>query len=139
MLELDPSFVRARTRLGIVEMVTGDEAGAMADLSKALALSGDEDPWVEGLLGDAEARAGDRAAAEKVLAELRRRSATQYVPPISRALVLIGLGRLAEAETALERSVEDHSTSMVYGKVDPALDALRGDSKFIGLVGRIGP
>jgi len=139
VLELDPSFVRARTRLGIVEMVTGDEAGAMADLSKALALSGDEDPWVEGLLGDAEARAGDRAAAEKVLAELRRRSATQYVPPISRALVLIGLGRLAEAETALERSVEDHSTSMVYGKVDPALDALRGDAKFVGLVGRIGP
>jgi DNA-binding winged helix-turn-helix (wHTH) protein/tetratricopeptide (TPR) repeat protein/TolB-like protein len=137
VLEMDPNFVRARTRLGMVEMATGDETGAIADLTRALALSGDEDPWVAGLLGDAEARAGNRVAAEKVLADLRKRGLTQYVPPISRALILIGLGRKPEALAALGQAVEDHSTSMVYARVDPSLDALRSDPQFAALLTRI--
>ena len=139
VLELDSNFVRARTRIGMVEMATGDQPGAIADLTKALALSGDEDPWVEGLLGDAEARAGNRKGAEQLLTKLGDRSATHYVPPISRGLVLIGLGRLPEAETALGRAVEDHSTSMVYARVDPSLDAVRNDPEFKALVARIQP
>jgi DNA-binding winged helix-turn-helix (wHTH) protein/tetratricopeptide (TPR) repeat protein len=139
VLELDPNFVRARTRLGMVEMTTGDNAAAIADLTQALALSGDEDPWVQGLLGDAQARSGNRAAAEKTLAELRQRSATQYVPPISRGLVLLGLGRQAEAVAALKQSEDDHSTAMVYARVDPSLDPVRNDPAFQGLVGRIKP
>ena len=140
VLELDPNFVRARTRLGMVEMATGDNAAAIANLTQALALSGnpeDRDPWVEGLLGDAEARAGNRTAAEKVLAELHQRAASHYVPPISRALVLIGLGRNAEAIEALGQAVDDHSTSMVYARVDPSLDPLRTDHAFQGLLGRM--
>jgi DNA-binding winged helix-turn-helix (wHTH) protein/tetratricopeptide (TPR) repeat protein len=137
VLELDPNFVRARTRLGMVEMATGDNTAAVADLTQALALSGDEDPWVEGLLGDAEARAGNRPAAEHALAELNERSGSQYVPPISRALVLIGLGRRSEALAELAKAADDHSTSMVYARVDPALDAVRSEAGFQELLGRI--
>jgi len=137
VLELDPNFVRARTRLGMVEMATGENAKAVADLTQALVLSGDEDPWVQGLLGDASARAGDKAAAEKALAALKVR--TSYVPPISRGLVLLGLGRKAEAVAALAQAVDDHSTAMVYARVDPSLDGLREDAGFEGLVGRIKP
>jgi len=137
VLELDPNFARARTRLGMVEMATGDNAAAIADLTQALALSGDEDPWVEGLLGDAEARTGNRPAAEHVLAELNERSGSQYVPPISRALVLIGLGRRSEALAELAKAADDHSTSMVYARVDPSLDALRSDPAFQVLLARI--
>ena len=73
------------------------------------------------------------------MAELRKRSATQYVPPISRGLVLLGLGRKAEAVAALAQAVDDHSTAMVYARVDPSLDGLREDAGFEGLVGRIKP
>jgi DNA-binding winged helix-turn-helix (wHTH) protein/Tfp pilus assembly protein PilF/TolB-like protein len=139
VLELDPNFVRARTRLGMVEMATGDNAAAVADLTQALALSGDEDPWVQGLLGDAQARAGNQAAAERALAELRKRSSSQYVPPISRGLVLLGLGRQAEAVAELAQAVEDHSTSMVYARVDPSLDSLRKDPAFERLLTPIKP
>jgi len=139
VLELDPNFVRARTRLGMVEMATGDNAAAVADLTQALALSGDEDPWVQGLLGDAQARAGNQAAAERALAELRKRSSSQYVPPISRGLVLLGLGRHAEAVAALGQAVDDHSTAMVYARVDPVLDELRKDPAFEQLLTRIKP
>lgn len=137
VLEMDPNFVRARTRLGMVEMATGDNNQAIADLTRALALSGDEDPWVAGLLGDAEARAGNHAAAEKALTNLSKRSGSQYVPPISRALILIGLGRKADALVALGQAVDDHSTSMVYARVDPSLDALRSDPQFEALLMRM--
>ena len=138
-LELDPNFARARTRLGMVEMVTGNNAAAEADLKQALLLSGDEDPWVEGLLGDAEGRAGSLAAAEHTLAHVSARGNSQYVPPTSRALVLLGLGRRAEAVAALGQAIDDHSTSMVYARVDPLLDSLRGDAAFQRLMGRMRP
>ncbi len=136
VIELYPSFARAWTRLGMVEMATGDNVKAIGDLTRALQFSGDEDPWVEGLLGEAKARAGNRAAAERALAQLDRRRATQYVPPISRALILLGLGRNAEALTALEQAVQDHSTSMVYARVDPSLDSIRSDPGFKALLAR---
>jgi DNA-binding winged helix-turn-helix (wHTH) protein/tetratricopeptide (TPR) repeat protein/TolB-like protein len=137
VLELDPNFVRALTRLGIVEMAMGANTAAVADLTRALSLSGDEDPWVEGLLGNAEARAGNRAGAERILAELRQRSLKQYVPPISRALILLGLSRKAEAVAALAQAVDDHSTSMVYARVDPIFDPLRSDPTFQALLTHI--
>lgn len=137
VLELDPNFARARTRLGMVEMATGDYAAAVQDLTQALALSGTEDPWVEGLLGDAEARAGNVAGAERMLAQLGKRSAKEYVPPISRALVLLGLGRKQQAMAELERSAEDHSTALVYARVDPSLDSVRGDPAFPALLAGI--
>jgi DNA-binding winged helix-turn-helix (wHTH) protein/Tfp pilus assembly protein PilF/TolB-like protein len=137
VLELDPNFARARTRLGMVEMATGENAAAVTDLTQAVALSGDEDPWVEGLLGDAEARAGDKAGARRILATIEKRSASQYVPPTSSALVLLGLGRRADAVAALGRAVDDHSTSMVYGRVDPSFDSLRSDASFEAVLTRI--
>jgi tetratricopeptide (TPR) repeat protein len=139
VLELDQNFVRARTRLGMVEMTTGDNAAAIADLTQALQLSGDEDPWVMGLLGDAQALSGNKSAAERTLAELKKRSASQYVPPISRGLVLLGLGRKAEALAALKQSEDDHSTAMVYARVDPLLDPLRGEPSFRALLSGIKP
>jgi len=139
VLELDPNFVRARTRLGMVEMATGDYAAAIADLQQALRFSGDEDPWVVGLLGDAQARSGNRAAAQRDLDDLRRRSATQYVPPISRGLVLVGLQRKPDALVALAQAVDDHSTSMVYARVDPSLDSMRDDAGFRNLLAQIKP
>jgi DNA-binding winged helix-turn-helix (wHTH) protein/Tfp pilus assembly protein PilF/TolB-like protein len=139
VLELDPHFARARTRLGMVEMATNDNAAAVADLTQAVALSGDEDPWVEGLLGDAEARAGNKPAAQRILSQIQKRSASQYVPPTSRALVLLGLDRRSEAVAALAQAVGDHSTSMVYARVDPSLDPLRSDPSFQALLARIKP
>jgi DNA-binding winged helix-turn-helix (wHTH) protein/tetratricopeptide (TPR) repeat protein len=134
VLELDPTFARARTRLGMVELTAGEPAAAVHDFTLALPSSGDPDPYVLGLLGDAQAQAGDRAAAEQTLAGLRRSSAKAYVPPISRALVLIGLGRNDEAIAALAQSVADHSTSLVYARVDPTLDPLRSSPAFQALL-----
>jgi DNA-binding winged helix-turn-helix (wHTH) protein/Tfp pilus assembly protein PilF/TolB-like protein len=130
VLEMDPTFARARTRLGMVELSEGDYADAIQDFKQALASSGDQDPYVEGLLGYAEADNGHPADAQHILDDLQRRQDTSYVPPISRALVMIGLQRRQEAIIALGQTIQDHSTSMVYAKVDPTLDPLRNEAAF---------
>jgi DNA-binding winged helix-turn-helix (wHTH) protein/Tfp pilus assembly protein PilF/TolB-like protein len=139
VLELDPDFMRARTRLGMVEIGTGDYRSAVANLTRALALSGDKDPRVEGLLGDAEALAGNSDAAQRTLADLHKRGKTQYVPPTSYALVLMAMGRKPEALAALAEAVDDRSTSMVYARVDPSFDPLRSDRRFQQLLSGIKP
>jgi DNA-binding winged helix-turn-helix (wHTH) protein/tetratricopeptide (TPR) repeat protein len=139
VLELDPNFARARARLGMVELATGDDAGAVAELTKALALCGNDDPWIEGLLGYAQARSGNYPAAKHMLDQLRKRGAAHYVPPDSRGLVLLGLGRRTEAITAFTEAVEDRSTTMVVARVDPMLDPLRGDPAFEALLAHIKP
>jgi DNA-binding winged helix-turn-helix (wHTH) protein/tetratricopeptide (TPR) repeat protein/TolB-like protein len=136
VLELDPTFARARTRLGMVELSTGKPNVAVQDFNQALAGSTDPDPYVLGLLGDAQAKSGDRAAAERTLDKLHQIGLKTYVPPISRALVLIGLGRNQEAITALAQAIDDHSTSLVYARVDPTLDPLRDDPAFQALLAR---
>ena len=135
VLELDPSFVRARTRLGIAEMQCGDFAAAVADLQQAERDSGD--PYVSGLLAEAMARNGQKQAAEKTLRDLEARSATKYVPPFTFALIELGFNDHRAAIKALEQAAEDRSTSMVYAKIDPSLDALRGDPEFEAILRRM--
>jgi DNA-binding winged helix-turn-helix (wHTH) protein/TolB-like protein/Tfp pilus assembly protein PilF len=128
VLELDPSFVRALTRRGIVEIRKGDAGAAVVDLTSAARLSGD--PYILGLLGQAQAASGATAAAEKTRTQLEEMAKTKYVPPFALALVDMGLGRKPEAIKELGQAVGDRSTSMVYAKIDPSLDALRGDAEF---------
>jgi DNA-binding winged helix-turn-helix (wHTH) protein/tetratricopeptide (TPR) repeat protein len=139
VLELDSDFVRARTRLGMVEIATGDPRSAVENLTRALALSGDRDPWVEGLLGSAEAQAGSVDNARRALADIRKRATTQYVPPTSRALILMALGQKSEAIDAAAEAMEDRSTSMVYARVDPSFDSLRSEPRFQQLLSGIKP
>ena len=96
VLELDPNFARARTRLGMVEMATGDNAAAVADLTQALALSGDEDPWVEGLLGDEQPGRKHVLLVEHALAELNR---AQRIVLMRRRSAGVGADRARTSES----------------------------------------
>jgi len=132
VLELDPSFVRALTRRGIAEIRNGDPKDAVADLTKASNLSGD--PYILGLLGQAQAASGATLAAERTLKQLQSMSTSKYVPPFALALVYLGLNLKPEVIQALQQAVDDRSTSMVYAKIDPSLDELRSDPSFQAVV-----
>jgi DNA-binding winged helix-turn-helix (wHTH) protein/Tfp pilus assembly protein PilF/TolB-like protein len=135
VLELDPLFARALTRRGIAEIQTGDAKDAVADLTKALGLS--DDSYILGLLGEAEAESGNTAEAQRMLKQLQLMAKTKYVPPFALALVYLGLKEKPEAIKALQESVQDRSTSMVYAKVDPSLDAVRSDPAFQAMVAKM--
>jgi len=135
VLELDPSFVRALTRRGIAEIRNGNPRDAVADLTKASTLSGD--PYILGLLGQAQATSGATPAAERTLKQLQSMAASKYVPPFAFALVYLGLDRKPDAIKALQQAIDDRSTSMVYAKIDPSLDVLRSDPSFQALLSKM--
>jgi TolB-like protein/thioredoxin-like negative regulator of GroEL len=88
-------------------------------------------------LGHAYAVAGRAADARKVLAELQAASAKSYVPAYWFALVYTGLGRRDEALRALERAYEERSTVLAYLLIDPRLEPLRQDARFLALARRL--
>jgi hypothetical protein len=53
-------------------------------------------------------------------------------------LVYAGLGEKDKAFEWLERAYRDHSGSVRYLKVEPRLDPLRSDPRFLELMRRIG-
>jgi len=133
VLHREPKFQEAYTRFAMAYLAKSSPREAISKLEAAQQLAG-YDPYLEGLLGYAQARSGNAAAARKILEELTSRSGTQYVPAFSIALVYIGLGDREHAFEWLEKSYQDHSTFMVYAKTDPLLDPLRSDPRFTALL-----
>ena len=89
-------------------------------------------------LGRAYALSGDRAAAEKLLAELsalaaRGRSTTAYL-----AALHTSLGHRDQAIRLLEQCYDERIDYLMYLKVEPMADPLRQDPRFQELLRRIG-
>ena len=94
-----------------------------------IAYSG-ETPQVEAQIARVLALSGKQSEARAALAELEKHSAGQYVPPYDIALVYCGLNETDEAFKWLEKAYADHSTEMIYFKVDPMLEPLRSDPRY---------
>jgi len=135
-LELDPYFARAHTSLGMVWTAQKNYPEAIRESQEASRLS-DPDPYLDGLTGYAEAMGGNTKTARRMLSDLIERSRHQYVPAFSVALVYIGLGDRNQAMDWLEKAYQDRSTYMVYSKVDPLLDPVRSDPRFVALMFRM--
>ena len=136
-LAVEPGFAPAHVYLGRTWQQSGKQAGSLLEFRKALELSqGDtnELAW----LGQGFAAAHQEADARKTLAELKEREQQTYVQPVALALIHALLGEKDQAFDWLQKAVDDRSTGLVYLKVDPVWDALRGDSRFAALQARIG-
>jgi hypothetical protein len=80
----------------------------------------------------------NRGAALQVLAELNDLSTRRYVSPYDKALIHVALSDVDEAFRWLERAYTERVEWMIYTNVDPRLDPLRADVRFIDLIGRLG-
>ncbi len=93
---------------------------------------------VDSDIGHAYALSGDTRNAEKVVADLKELAIHRYVNPFEIALIYTGLGRNDQAFEWLERAYRERSDMLVYLKMDPRLDRLRSDRRFVDLVRRVG-
>ena len=91
-----------------------------------------------GHLGNAYARAGQSAAAQKTIAQLQKDVEKIGVGRYEIALVYAGLGRKQESFKWLEEAYNAHDAGLLYLKIDPCLDPLRSDPRFDDLVRRVG-
>jgi len=131
-LEMDPSYELPHLVAGQAYEQKGNYALAIPELRKAVELSRGT-PLMVSALAHAYARSGNRTEAEKLLAQLQAKSMNQYVSPYYFAIVCVGLGRTEEALDWLEKAFGDRSNGLVFLKVEPELDDLRSNSRFIAL------
>jgi len=109
---------------------------AILEIEKAIELSG-KSVFILDDLGYIYARAGRREDAMKVLEDLERTAADEYVPAYGRVVIHAALGDHEKALTWLEKAYEERSFLM-YLKVDPAFDALRVEERFVKILQKIG-
>ncbi|HYY14167.1 MAG TPA: tetratricopeptide repeat protein [Chthoniobacterales bacterium] len=135
-LEMDPSFFLAHYYLGATLQFQGHLTEAIPEYQKAFDLN--NDLYALALLGQAYARNGQRAEAQKVFARLKEEAKSRYVAPYALALVFLGLGEKERALDELEHAYETGDTNYLFIiKVDPLLDELRGQVRFEALVQKI--
>ncbi len=135
-IEMDPNFPRSHFRLGIVYQSKKLNDQAIAEFKKAVQLSGGN-AYYEASLGNAYAVSGHMSEARQLLQSLRKRSATEQIPAFAFALVYAGLNDKDAAFNWLEKTPNDHSTSMAFAMIDPSLATIRSDPRFAGLAKRL--
>jgi TolB-like protein/DNA-binding winged helix-turn-helix (wHTH) protein/Flp pilus assembly protein TadD len=136
-ISLDPHRALSRFKLGAAYQHKGDLRQAIAELEKAVEFSR-RGPLYVAALANAYAAAGRRADAEKLLAELVRRSAHEYVTPYDMAVVEVGLGRNREAMYWLQKAYADRSFPLPTIHSYPWFDPLRSLPEYQALERRIG-
>jgi len=135
-LEIDQNYVSAHWGLGVAGEQRAMYPQAITELNKAYSLSQDS-PLLLGHLGYAYGLSRDASAARKALEDLGKLSVRQYVPSVSIALIHTGLGESDKAFEALKRAYDEHDFSLVFLKVAPWFDRLRGDTRFRDLLRRM--
>ena len=136
-LELNRDFGTAYYFLGHVDIAMGRYDEAVRVLEHAVTLQ-EGSAETTAALATAHALAYERPQAEALLAKLELRAAEAYVSPALLAQVQIGLGNLPAALDRLEEAAERHAADMVWLKIHPIYDFIRGHPRFRALLARIG-
>jgi TolB-like protein/class 3 adenylate cyclase/Tfp pilus assembly protein PilF len=135
-LEIDPTLWVAHYNLGETFQLKNDLGTAISEYTRAQQLSDDLRARVP--LAAAKAQSGNKEAAVQMLAELEELGRHGNVRSYWRTLLYLSLGNRDEAIRWLEKAVADHDgLDIVWIKVDPLLDPLRGDPRFEALVQKV--
>jgi hypothetical protein len=99
-------------------------------------MSGDV-TFASAALGHLYGAAGNASEARIIFDELTERSKLGFVPSYDIALVCTGLGWTDQAFEHLTQAYKEKSGWMTYLNVDPRLDPLRTDARFVDLLRRV--
>lgn len=137
VLDMDANFGFAHWHAGKTYLQKGMFTEAVTYLRQALNLIGGTPPFIS-FLGHAYARAGKQREARQMLTQLLRLSQKQYVSSYLIAILYLGLGDIDQTFVWLEQAYEERSGFMAFIGVEPMLDELRQDARFVDLLKRIG-
>jgi len=136
-LDLEPDFPSGYLHLGLAYVAQAKHQEALAALLKAASLPGGN-PLIQGGLGLSHGVLGQQVEARKILEGLQARSRREYVSPMSRVFIHIGLGQKDQAYQELERACQERDGWLAWLNVDPVFDRLRTDPRFPRLLARVG-
>ena len=135
VLQINPNFEQAHWALGLAYVGQAKMEEAVAELQKAIALSGGNSVYVAGL-GDAYALGGNKAEAIRLRSQLEQK--TTYVSPYWMATLQAALGEQDLALVSLEKAFAERNGGLIWLGADPRMDSLRSDPRFATLVERVG-
>jgi len=135
-VDLFPNFFLSHIALGQALFEKGETTSGIEELEKARAI--EPAPNVMAALGNAYARIGRKAEAQKLITELKEKSKTRYVAAYWLAVIDAGLNENDAAFAELEKAYQERSWWMCWIKRAPGLDNLRSDPRFTDLVHRVG-
>ena len=133
---LDANFIVGRWALSQVYIQKGMYAQAIELNEKGLQTD-PTNPVFLRFAGIAYAKAGRRQDAEKIIERFREIGKTQYVMSYHLALIYAALGDKDKAIAELEEAFSEHDYLLPRIKVEPFLDPLRNDPRFIDIVRRL--
>jgi len=136
-VELDPNFGYAHFVLGMVYAAKGMYDEAIKQYRKTQTLSG-KGLELTAYLGHIHALSGRRGEAQKVLDQLKGLSDHGYELHYHIALIYLALGDKDQAFAWLEQAYNERDEELGLLKVDPMLDGLRADPRFMSLLERVG-
>jgi eukaryotic-like serine/threonine-protein kinase len=137
---IEPNFFWTHYGLGLVYRKLGRNAEAISELQTALHLTSDSRSeavviadlaycyGVSGLLDDA----------RQLIERLNEIALVSYVSPCDIAVSHLGLGDRETAFNWLEVAYQKRDEGLMWLKVDPVLDDLRSDPRFLDLLVRVG-
>jgi TolB-like protein/Tfp pilus assembly protein PilF len=134
--ELHPNSFWPAYFFGLAYEQQGQIDRAVEELQIAVKMSGDV-TFASAALGHLYGTNGKTADARAVFDELSARANRVYVPAYDIALVCAGLGWRDQALVYLTQAYQERSGWMTYLNVDPRLDPLRDDARFIDLLHRV--
>ncbi|MGH8305654.1 MAG: winged helix-turn-helix domain-containing protein [Steroidobacteraceae bacterium] len=137
VLELTPRFWVARIVRGKILGVRRQFRHALGEFLKAQRYSSGNTEAV-GLRGYTLGVSGNVSQARRVLRELEVRARRRYVPPLHRALVLLGRGERQGAFEALQQSLEERDVRLTFLAVEPRWDPLRTAPEFDSICRQVG-
>jgi serine/threonine-protein kinase len=135
--ELYPAGFMPEFFIGLAYETKDMPAEAIAHFERGATMSGGAAVALAGL-GHAYAMAGYRGKAVELLRNLDAQGQERYVPAYDRAIIHLGLNQVDQALEWLQRAYDEHSSWISYLNVEPRLEPLRADSRFIELVGKLG-
>lgn len=136
-IALDPNFSIAPYFKGWILQEMGDLDNAITALQTAVELSGASGITLAAL-AQAQALAGDVDSARETLGRLTNPEITPNPPAYEIAKVYLALGDEEELYAWLDRAYERRSNQVIFAKVDPQLDSIRDDERYLALIDKLG-
>lgn len=134
-IELDSTYAQARWRLAGALVSTGRFSEAREQAERLVTLTNRSAPAL-GLLAEISFKTGREDMTRSILAELLKRARTEYVPPVSIAVIFALLGDTDNQLLWMTRAFDERSNAIAYRKFDSG--PWKHDPRFRELLARSG-
>lgn len=137
ILKVDPNFPLAHFWMGRVLSSESNCAGALAELEAASSSALRDWQPVIAAHGHIAGTCGEASRALEDLHRFDEIARSRFVTSYGYALIHAGLRDKEQALLWLRKAIEERSHWLVWIRVDPRFDMLRGDSRFQEVVGNV--